>query len=111
LVEQSGFPSLDQQYYRDAHLFVDLRHQVVILDGKTITFTRNQYSLLVLLLEHAGEVVPRAIVSRKIFGCETRARMVKGHISGLRKKLRIYGDQHIETVPGVGYRFRPMPEP
>ena len=101
---------LDEQFYRDDHLFVHLRHQLVMLDGEEIALTRNQYCLLVLLLEHAGEVVPRAIVSRKIFGFETRARMVKGNISGLRKKLRIYGDQYIETVPGVGYRFRRMPE-
>ena len=98
---------MDRQYYRDAHLFVDLRHQVVMLDGKTITFTRNQYSLLVLLLEHAGEVVPRAIVSRKVFGSAS-TRIVKGHIGALRRKLGIYGDQYLETVPRVGYRCRPL---
>jgi DNA-binding response OmpR family regulator len=59
---------------------VHLLHQMVMLDGQTITLTRNQYSLLVLLLEHAGEVVPRAIVSRKVFGSAS-TRMVKGHIA------------------------------
>jgi DNA-binding response OmpR family regulator len=100
---------LDEQFYRDDHLFVHLRHEVVMLDGQSITLTRNQYCLLVLLLEHPGEVVPRAIVSRKVLGFETRRPMVKAQISGLRRKLGIYGDQYIETVPRVGYRFRPMP--
>jgi len=54
--------SLDQQYYRDAHLFVDLRQQLVKLFGQTLTLTRKEYCLLALLVEHAGEVVPRAMM-------------------------------------------------
>jgi DNA-binding response OmpR family regulator len=54
--------SLDQQYYRDAHLFVHLRHEVVMLDGQAITLARMQHRLLALLVQHAGEVVPLAIL-------------------------------------------------
>jgi two-component system phosphate regulon response regulator PhoB len=32
------------------------------------------------------------------------------HLRRLRKKLGMYS-KYIETVPGVGYRFRPMPGP
>ena len=90
---------LDEQLYRDYHLFVHRRHEVVMLDGEAIILTRNQYCLLVLLLEHAGEVVPRAIVS-KIFGFETRTRMVKSHISRLRRRQRIYRDH--TSKPSLG---------
>jgi hypothetical protein len=31
---------LDGQFYRDDHVFVHLRHEVVILDGAAITLTR-----------------------------------------------------------------------
>jgi len=48
LDEQSLLPSLDQPFYRDEHLFVHLRHQVVMLDGEAITLTRKQYQVLAL---------------------------------------------------------------
>jgi hypothetical protein len=37
---------LDEQFYRDDHLFVHLRHKVVMLDGETIFLTRMEYRLL-----------------------------------------------------------------
>jgi DNA-binding response OmpR family regulator len=69
LGEQSGFPSLDQQFYRDAHLFVHLCHRVVMLDGQEITLTRMQHQLLALLVEHAGEIVSRPTLALWVWGC------------------------------------------
>ena len=107
--EYSLLPSLDQPFYRDAHLFVHLRHQVVMLDGKTITLTGLQYRVLVLLVENAGEVVPRGAFLRQIWGHmpELSPRQVDVHIQALRRKLGAYPDRYIETVHGVGYRFWP----
>ena len=47
---------LDEQFYRDGHLLVHLRHQLVMLDGQEIALTRMGYRLLTILVEHAGEV-------------------------------------------------------
>jgi hypothetical protein len=44
----SPLPSPNQQFYRDEHLFVDLRDQVVMLDSETIPLTRQEYRLLAL---------------------------------------------------------------
>jgi DNA-binding response OmpR family regulator len=84
---------------------------VVILDGETVRLTRIQYRVLALLVKDAGGGVPRAILVKQIWGDvpKTRVRTVDAHIGGLRKKLGIYGRQYIETVMGVGYRFRPPP--
>lgn len=109
----SRLPSLDQQYYSDAHLLVHLRHQVVILDGRTIALTRVEYRLLALLVQYAGEVVTRPIILMKIWGSapESGGQRVDQHIHRLRRKLGIYADQYIETVIGIGYRFRPQSSP
>ena len=40
--------SLDEQYYRDGHLYVDLRQQLVMLDGEMVRLTPMQYRLLAL---------------------------------------------------------------
>ena len=93
-------PSLDEQYYRDEHLSVDLRDRVVILDGQILILTRTEYRLLALLVEHAGEVVPRPILLML-------TRTVDVHLWRLRRKLGAYADRYIETVAGVGYRFWP----
>ena len=83
---------------------MDLRNQVVILDSQILTQTRMAYRVLALLVEHAAEVVPRTILLML-------TPTVDVHLWRLRKKLGIYADHYIETVVGVGYRFRPMPEP
>ena len=104
--------SLNQPSYRDEHLFVDLRQQLVKLCGQTLTLTRKEYCLLALLVKHAGEVVPRAIMLTELRRSlpETHPRALDVHIGWLRRRFGVYAD-HIETVYGTGYRFRPMPEP
>ena len=100
--------SLDEQFYRDEHLFVDLSQPVVILDGETVRLTPIQYRLLVLLVGHAGEVVLRATVFTQLWGYAPQGcAKLDAHLWRLRKKLGIYGRQYIETIVSVGYRFRP----
>jgi DNA-binding response OmpR family regulator len=94
------FPLLKPPFYRDEHLFVSLRDRLVMLDSKILILTRVEYRLLARLVEHAGEVVPRPNLL-KLTG------KVDVHLWRLRRKLGIYFDRHIETVIGVGYRFRP----
>ena len=96
-------PSLDEHFYRDNHLFVHLRHEVVMLDGEPIFLTRMEYRLLAVLVKRAGEVVPRPNLLML-------TPMVHTHLWRLRRKLGVYAE-YIETVPGVGYRFRPLPGP
>ena len=100
---------LDEQFYRDDHLFVHLRQQVVMLDGEAIFLTRMQHRLLALLVESAGQVVPGASIVTQLWGPQpqTHTRWLALQMGGLRKKLGKYADQYIETVHGVGYRFWP----
>jgi DNA-binding response OmpR family regulator len=62
---------------------------------------------LVLLVQHIGEVVPRAILLTQIgYAPQARTRALDIHIGKLRKKLGHEG-RRIETVVGKGYSFRP----
>jgi len=82
-----------------------------MLDGETVRLTSMQHRLLALLLQHAGEVVPRASLLLRIWSNmpELRSSKLDAHIRRLRKKLGIYAGQYIETVMGAGHRFRPQP--
>jgi DNA-binding response OmpR family regulator len=65
-----------------------------MLDCQAITLTRTEYRLLVLLVEHAGKIEPRATVLTQLWGHvpEKRTRTVDSHIMWLRRKLGIYAD-------------------
>ena len=82
------------------------RHEVVI-DGKPLTVTTTEFRLLHFLARRPGWVFTRdqIVDSTHSEDAIVTDRSVDVHIASLRKKLGEYG-QYIETVRGVGYRFR-----
>jgi len=103
----------DAAQYRDEHLYMDFAQQTAILDGDRMILTRKEYDLLALLVQHAGEIIPREALLMQIwgYGSEIRTRTLDVHVRRLRKKLSGYADQYIETIFGIGYRFQPYRAP
>jgi len=99
--------------YRDEHLTIDYDQQIAILDSERMTLTRKEYDLLALLVQHAGEIIPREALLMRVwsYGSEIRTRTLDVHVRRLRKKLGGYADQYIETLFGIGYRFQPYHAP
>jgi two-component system phosphate regulon response regulator PhoB len=95
--------------YQDPHLEVDFTTASVLLDSRPIILTRKEHALLSLLVQNAGEIVPRDALLWRIWGYspEIRTRTLDVHIRRLRKKLGNYS-YHIETIFGSGYRFQPF---
>jgi DNA-binding response OmpR family regulator len=95
--------------YQDRHLTVHFNRQMVMLDGASVTLTRKEYDLLVMLSQNAGEIVPRDVLLRQVWGYRDgiRTRTLDVHVRRLRKKLMPFADKYIETIFGVGYRFQP----
>ncbi len=79
----------------------------VSLDGLAIDLTRSEFDLLWLLARRPGRVFTRAQVVDTLHGpgYPVTDRSVDVHVVSLRKKLGAHGER-IETVRGVGYRFR-----
>jgi len=99
--------------YRDEHLTIDYEQQTATLDSHRLNLTRKEYDLLALLVEHAGEIIPREALLMRVwnYGSEIRTRTLDVHVRRLRKKLGGYADQYIETIFGIGYRFQPFHAP
>ena len=99
--------------YHDEHLTLDFDQKIAILDTRRMTLTRKEYALLALLVQHAGEIIPREALLMQVWGYspEIRTRTLDVHIRRLRKKLEVYADQYIETIFGIGYRFQPYYAP
>jgi DNA-binding response OmpR family regulator len=95
--------------YRDPHLEVDFTTASAWLDSQPMILTRKEYALLSLLVQNAGEIVPRDALLLRIwgYGAQIRTRTLDVHIRRLRKKLGNYSDRYIETIFGSGYRFQP----
>src|SRR5436190_23834806 len=110
---QAGNSNQQAAPYRDEHLSMDFAQQMVILDAERMTLTRKEYDLLALLVQHAGEIIPREALLMRVWGysAEIRTRTLDVHIRRLRKKLGNYADQYIETIFGIGYRFQPFHAP
>ncbi len=82
------------------------RHKVEI-KGKEIQLTYTEFRILQLLAENAGRAFTRQQIVDQVRG-ESYAvteRIVDVQMVSLRKKLGALGDW-IETVRGVGYRFK-----
>ena len=96
--------------YQDVHLSVDFASASMSVDSHAIVLTRKEYELLTLLVQNAGEVIPRSILLVTVWGYspEVRTRTLDVHIRRLRKKLGAYSSRYIETICGIGYRFQPF---
>jgi DNA-binding response OmpR family regulator len=99
--------------YRDEHLAIDFDRQVAELDSTRMVLTRKEYDLLALLVQHAGQIIPRDVLLQRVwgYGAEIRTRTLDVHVRRLRRKLGAFADQYIETIFGIGYRFQPFHAP
>jgi DNA-binding response OmpR family regulator len=81
--------------------------RLVFADGAPIDLTYTEFQVLVLLARRPGWVFTRTQIVDAVRGDDypVTDRSVDVQIVGLRKKLGDYG-HYIETVRGVGYRFR-----
>lgn len=73
-------------------------------------FTSKEYDLLLFLTEHPNHVYSKAELFKEIWGMESIGDIatVTVHIKKLREKIEINTSkpQYIETIWGVGYRFK-----
>lgn len=82
------------------------KHQVFV-DDKEIELTKTEFSLLLFLAKRKGWVFTRNQIIDSVQGEDypVTDRSVDVQIVGLRKKLGAAGE-YIETIRGVGYKFR-----
>jgi two-component system, OmpR family, alkaline phosphatase synthesis response regulator PhoP len=82
------------------------RHEVLV-GGEAVDLTATEFRVLRILAQRPGWVFTRNQIAAQIHGgdCVVTDRSVDVQIVGLRKKLGNAGE-YVETVRGVGYRFR-----
>ncbi len=88
-------------------LEINRQNYTVRIDQKESFFPKKEFELLAFLAANCGKVFPRETLLKRIWGESVYVvdRTVDVHISKIREKLGRYGHL-IETVKGVGYRFK-----
>ncbi len=89
-------------------LAIDLEARQVELAGRPIELTPTEFDLLAALARYPGRVFDRLQLLEAIdhYPGAGFARTIDTHVKNLRRKLEPAGPQYIQTVHGVGYRFR-----
>ena len=86
-------------------LQIDRDRYIVLQQGNEFQLPRKEFELLFFLASKKGMVLDRQTLLNKVWGDNIYVvdRTVDVHVRKIREKL---GDHYIETVKGVGYRFK-----
>ena len=86
-------------------LEIDKDRYIVLQGGNEFQLPRKEFELLFYLASRKGRVLDRQKLLNKVWGDNIYVvdRTVDVHVRKIREKL---GDHYIETVKGVGYRFK-----
>jgi len=85
---------------------IDPLTRYVCYNGREIDLTKQEFDLLHLLARHAGQVLTHEQIRYQVWGDDyvgDESNAIPISVSRLRQKL---GDAPIETVRGVGYRYK-----
>lgn len=102
------------QVLSSGDLRLDPEARKVWLDGREVSLTLKEFSILEYLLRHPNQVVSREQLLDHVwdYNFDSFSNIIDVHINNLRKKIspRDGGNGILETVRGVGYCAR-RPEP
>ncbi len=90
-------------------LEIDRSSYTVRRSGSEVSLPRKEFEILALLAAHPGKVFSREMLLNRIWGGDVVVvdRTVDVHIRKIREKLG-GNEELIETIKGVGYRFRDL---
>lgn len=93
-----------QEVLKIADLDIVKDEHVVYQRGNAITLPKKEFELLFFLASRPGKVFSREVLLEKIWGTDVYvvARTIDVHVRKLREKL---GENYIQTIKGVGYKF------
>jgi two-component system alkaline phosphatase synthesis response regulator PhoP len=106
--EQSAKELLPQvDLIKIKELEINVSSYTAHLGKQKLILPRKEFETLVYLIRNKGRVLSRESILNAVWGENVHVvdRTVDVHIRKIREKLNTYAD-YIETVPGVGYRFK-----
>lgn len=86
----------------------DLGAGTLTHDEERVPLTRGEYAICEWLAKRPGQTFSREQIYEAVFGYDGEANesAITEHVKNIRAKLRLLGEEPIETVWGVGYRWK-----
>ena len=95
--------------YHVGNLEIDYKKLRVLLDGKDVHLTPNEYKIVALLGKHAGRVLTYKYILRELWGPSVSLdnKILRVHMASVRRKIEPDPNEprYIITEVGVGYRM------
>lgn len=92
------------------NLTIDFENRTVLIDNNLVILTAKEFDLLYFLASNQGKIYTKKQLYNQVWNDEYAFddNNIMSFISKLRKKLSINPDtiNYIETIRGVGYRFK-----
>jgi DNA-binding response OmpR family regulator len=96
--------------YEIGTLVVDTVRHRALLEGEEVSLKPKEFDLLAFFVAHPGQAFSRTKILESVWGFDFAGdeRTVDTHVKGVRAQLGddVAKPRWIETVRGVGYRFR-----
>ncbi len=107
ILRRKETPKEGEKRIQIGDLLIDVERHQVFIKQNPVALTSTEFKLLLELASKRGRVQTREQLLERVWGYtyEGYARTVDTHIRRLREKMGPSGDC-IETIRGVGYRFR-----
>ena len=85
----------------------DLSAQELYVENQLLDLTRSEYRICQFLAENKGQVFSKEQIYTHLYGYEDKGSptAVAEHIKNIRAKLKNVGQNPIETVWGIGYKW------
>lgn len=103
----NGQPQKRVSMYKLGKFMFDTGHQCLMFEGETTRLTTKENELLLMLCEHANDVLQRDLALKTIWIDDNyfNARSMDVYITKLRKLLKADPSIEINNVHGKGYRL------
>ena len=86
----------------------DMQAKMAMIGEETLPFTKGEYAICEHMALHSGQVFTKEQLYEAVFGFDAEGdpSAIAEHIKNIRAKLKSGGLSPIETVWGVGYKWR-----
>lgn len=109
LIKRSQGPNVSdpKEIISFGKLVVDIPAHKITLNGTALELTIKEHNILVKLASNKGRIYSREQLLDDIWGVDFIGdpRTVDSHVARLRTKLGAWGEAHLKTVYGVGYKI------
>lgn len=93
------------------HFTIDLATKRVLADDDEVKLTPTEWSLVEVLVRHAGKLVTQKALLQEVWGPQygTETNYLRVHMAHVRRKLEPDPShpRYFHTEPGMGYRYEP----